>query len=122
MTQPIAEFFGALAERRQPLLATTTGTLRFDLEHGEGTDHWLVAVDRGELRVSGRNAKADCVVKTDRELFGRIMVGRVNPMTAMLRGVVGAQGDLTLLVRFQRLFPGPPTSDAAVGSDRGRGS
>ena len=48
----------------------------------------------------------------DRELFGRIAAGRINPMTATLRGVVEARGDLTLLVRFQRLFPGPraPTS------------
>jgi putative sterol carrier protein len=123
MTEPVAEFFDGLAERPQPVLATTTGTLRFDLEHAEGTDHWLVAVQRGELRVSHRNAKADCVVWADRALFGGIAAGRVNPMTAMLRGVVGAQGDLTLLVRFQRLFPGPPTPDAAAGGDRGpRGS
>ncbi len=120
MTEPVAEFFAGIAERPQPLLATTTGTLRFDLEHAEGTDHWLVAVERGELRVSHRRAKADCVVQADRALFGRIAAGHVNPMTATLRGVVGARGDLTLLVRFQRLFPGPPSSNAVAGSDRGR--
>ena len=122
MTEPVAEFFAGLSEREQPLLATTTGTLRFDLEHADGTDHWLVSVERGELHVSHRNAKADCVVKTDRALFAGIAAGRVNPMTAMLRGVVAARGDLTLLVRFQRLVPGPRTPDAATGSDRGRGS
>ena len=28
-------------------------------------------------------------------------------MTAVLRGEVGIEGDRTLLVRFQKLFPGP---------------
>jgi putative sterol carrier protein len=123
VTEPVAEFFDGLAEGQEPLLATTTGTLRFDLEHGEGTDHWLVAVERGDLRVSRRNAKADCVVQMDRSLFGGIVAGRVNPMAAMLRGVVAARGDITLLVRFQRLFPGPPRSraEAGAGSER-RGS
>ncbi len=120
MTEPVAGFFDGLAER-QPLLATITGTLRFDLEHAGGTEHtWLVAVRRGALRVSDRNAKADCVVRMDRKLFGGIAAGRIDPMTVMLRGVVEAQGDKTLLVRFQRLFPGPSSSNVDAGSDRGR--
>ena len=111
MTAVGADFFDQLARRgHEPLLQRASGTLRFDLEHGAETDHWLVAIDRGDLAVSRKKVRADCVVRTDRDLFESIAGGRVNVVAAYLRGVVAIEGDLELAVLFQRVFPGPPRS------------
>ncbi len=120
MADAITGFFNQLVERgHEPLLRGVTGTLRFDVERAKGTDHWVVAVDKGDVAVSHRNAKADCVLHMDEALFDGIARGRVNAMAAMLRGVVDFEGNPGLLVRFQRLFPGPPV---ARGRRRATGS
>ena len=111
MTAVGADFFDQLARRgHEPLLQRASGTLRFDLQHGAETDHWLVAIDRGDLAVSRKKVRADCVVRTDRDLFESIADGRVNVVAAYLRGMVAIEGDLELAVLFQRVFPGPPRS------------
>jgi putative sterol carrier protein len=111
MTAATTQFFDELARRgHEPVLGRVSGTLRVDLEHGTGIDHWLVAIDRGDLGVSRKNVKADCVLRTDADLFDDIAAGRVNAIAAVLRGAVILQGDLELAVLFQRLFPGPPGS------------
>jgi putative sterol carrier protein len=111
MTAVGADFFDQLARRgHEPLLQRASGTLRFDLQHGSETDHWLVAIDRGDLAVSRKKVRADCVVRTDRDLFESIAGGQVNVVAAYLRGVVAIEGDLELAVLFQRVFPGPPRS------------
>jgi putative sterol carrier protein len=38
--------------------------------------------------------------------------GKVNAMAAVLRGEVSLEGDLGLVISFQRLFPGPPRTGA----------
>ena len=109
MADPTAEFFDSLAERgHEPLLEKATGTLRFDLRDGKKVDRWLVAVDKGDIAVSRRNVRADCVVSADKALFDRIASGKANALAAMLRGEMGVEGDVRLLVAFQRLLPGPP--------------
>jgi putative sterol carrier protein len=123
MGEATKEFFDQLHERgHEPLLEKATGALRFDLETDKGIDHWLVEVKKGDVTVSHKNGKADCVVRTDAALFDGMAHGRVNPMAAVLRGVVAAEGDLSLLVSFQRLFPGPPASQRAEATaSRGKG-
>ena len=69
-----------------------------------------MAVDKGHIAVSRRNARADCVVRAGKDLFDEMADGRANAVVALLRGRMGVEGDLELLVRFQRLFPGPPAS------------
>jgi hypothetical protein len=104
-------FFDQLAKRgHEPLLATTTGTLRFDLVEGKRVDHWHVTVSKGDVAVSHRNVGADATVRTDKALFDGMVTGRVNAMAATLRGVLVPQGNLGLVIMFQRLFPGPPRS------------
>jgi hypothetical protein len=111
-----SEFFGELKRRGpDPLLGNATGSMRFDLERGGHTDHWLVTVTAGEATVWRANESADCVVRTDRALFDRLARGEANAMAAVLRGELTVEGDLELLMRLQRLFPGPP------GSRRGEG-
>ncbi len=111
MSDTTAEFFAELGQRgHEPLLAKGTGTLRFDVVDGKRTDRWLVTVRKGDIGVSRRNLRADCVVRADKRLFEAIASGETNALAAMLRGAVTVEGTVTMLVLFQRLFPGPPKS------------
>ena len=102
-------FFDALAEQGpNPLLARTTGTIRCDLANGGDIEYVLVAIDKGVITVSYAKRDADAIVRCDRELFDGITSGRINVMAALLRGVIDVEGDLNLLSRFQKVFPGPP--------------
>ena len=113
MADATTEFFGALAARRhEPVLAKATGTVRVDLtDGGRRTGGWLVAIEKGDVEVSRRRGAADCVIRAEKGVFDGIVSGRVNAIAAVLRGAVEAEGDVRLLVLFQRLFPGPPKDD-----------
>jgi putative sterol carrier protein len=105
------EFFEELSRRRhEPMLEKLAATVRFDLARDGRIERWLVAVDKGDIAVSRRNAKADCIVRTDGALFDGLVSGEVNAMAALLRGAIGVEGDPWVLVLFQRLFSGPAGS------------
>lgn len=107
MPDVTAEFFESLRRRGpEPLLGNTRGSVRFDLT--DSSERWLVTIDRGNLTVSRRGGKADCIVRASKKVFDRVAAGEQNAMTAMLRGEVVVEGDPTLLVRLQRLLPSPP--------------
>ena len=111
VTDATSEFFDALVERgHEPLLERATGTVRFDLKDGKKTDHWLLAVVKGDIAVSRQNLRADCVVSADKSLFDGIASGKTNTLAALLRGAMSVEGDVRLLVLFQRLLPGPSRS------------
>lgn len=115
MADATTDFFGRLADRgHEPLLGNARGTLRVELANGTETERWLVSVDRGDVTVSHRNGKADCTVRTERDVFDGLASGEVNAMAAFLRGAIAVEGDSQLLVFFQRLFPSPD----AVASPR----
>jgi putative sterol carrier protein len=121
MTDATAKFFEELGRRgHEPLLGRIKGTIRFDLEHDKGIEHRYVAIDKGDVKVSHKHAKADTIVRVDRELFDGMVRGRVNAMAAMLRGVISGDGDLEILMAFQRLFPGPPASRTRRPATAGR--
>jgi putative sterol carrier protein len=114
MVDATAQFFESLSTRgHEPLLEKTTGTMRIEVANGQKTDSWLLTVDHGDLEVSHRNAKADCTVKTRKEVFDGLARGEVNAMAAVLRGTLAVEGDAELLVLFQRLFPDPPRAAGA---------
>ncbi|HEU4527566.1 MAG TPA: SCP2 sterol-binding domain-containing protein [Actinomycetota bacterium] len=120
-TDTTREFFDGLAARRsEPLLHGVTGTIRFDLTSDEGVEHWLVHVREGDVKVSRRNAKADCVAAAERGLFDRLVIGEVNAVAAVLRSELRIDGQAALLLAFQRLLPGPPGSARDATSDEGR--
>jgi putative sterol carrier protein len=114
MTDATTKFFQELAARgHDPALAKATGTVRFDLRDGGArAERWLITIQKGDLAVSHRNAKADCVVRADRALFDGIASGESNAMAAFLRGAIDVEGDRGLLLAFQRAFPGPPRKGA----------
>jgi putative sterol carrier protein len=117
---PTQEFFAALPQRSgDPLLAKVSGTLRFDTETGDRIEHWYVTLDRGAVKVSRRNAKADAVIRIDRSLLDRIVTGQENAMAVLLRGAMIPDGDLALMLLFQRIFSGPPRLPIERSSTRG---
>ena len=123
MTTPTAEFFDNLGHRgHEPLLARVSATVRFDIADGERTEHRLVRIDHGDIRVSADNESADCVLAGDRAVFDAIVGGRMTTMVALLLGVLAVDGDAELLVLTQRLFPGPAAGwsrrDAVAGGSR----
>lgn len=117
MSEPIEEFFERLT-RGGPdgLSRRADGSLRIDLTSGTKTDRWFITMHGGDVSVSHRNAKADSVIRTSKDVFEGMITGRVNAMSAALRGVVSLEGDPTLLVLFQRALPGPPSTAAGQGA------
>jgi predicted lipid carrier protein YhbT len=106
----------------EPLMEKVSGTVRFDLVRGKRTEHWLVSSQKGEITVSRKNAAADCVVRADSAVFERVATGELNATALVLRGAIGIEGDLQLLLLFQRLFPGPSDArrpSATAGGGRG---
>jgi putative sterol carrier protein len=104
-SDPTAEFFAELDARgHEPLLRKATGTARFDVVDDGRTARWLLTIDQGDIRVSRKNAAADCVVRADKTLFDRVVIGEQNVMAAAMRGEVAVSGDPKLLVLVQRLF------------------
>lgn len=82
-------------------------SLRFDLTNDKQTNRWHVAIDKGDIAVSHKNAKADCVVRAESSVFEGIASGEVNPVAALLRGAIGIEGDAELLMLLRRLSLAP---------------
>ncbi len=109
MPEPIADFFQQVAVRgHEPVLEGTAFTLRFDLRHGAGTEHWYVTVDDGDVRVSREVRAAECVVHMDAALFRRLIAGATAAQAAWLRGELTVEGNPVPHRLFDRIYPGPP--------------
>jgi len=100
------EFFEQLVGP-QALLSNRSGTLRFDIADGSAVEHVYITIDRGSVAVSHKKGRADAVLRLDRALADQLVTGKANATTAVLRGMLDPEGDLALLIAFQRLFPGP---------------
>jgi putative sterol carrier protein len=90
------------------VLRQLAGTIRFDLQRGDSTERWTLALRNGDVSISHRKGKADCVATLDARLFEALAKGEANAFTAALRGDIELEGQPALLLEFQRLFPGPP--------------
>jgi hypothetical protein len=109
MADPTRAFFEDLAAKGyEPLLASFSGSLRFDLRGAKHTEHWYVDLKRGDVAVSHSDHDADVVLSTDRATFDAVLAGETNAMAALLRGTVTVRGKFILLLAFQRLFRGSP--------------
>ncbi len=119
MTSPMEEFLTELGRREhEPLLATASGAIRFDVHRGGRTEYQLVRVDRGTVKVTRGKGKATAVVDADGDLLDQIAEGHINAMAAVLRGELHVKGDLELLIQLQRTFPGPSNALTATAARR----
>ncbi len=116
MSEPIEEFFERLTRSVPDRLRRADGSLRIDLTSGTTTERWFITMHGGDVSVTHRNAKADSVIRTSKDQFEGMITGRVNAMSAALRGVVSLEGDPSLLVLFQRALPGPPSTATGEGA------
>jgi putative sterol carrier protein len=109
VTEATARFFEELDRRgHEPRLEKVTGTLRIDLHEGTHTDYWLLEIDRGDVTVRPDQRDADAVMGASPELFERLVRGETGAVAAILRGALTVSGNLQLILRLERLFPGPP--------------
>ncbi|WP_319460174.1 SCP2 sterol-binding domain-containing protein [Micromonospora sp. RTP1Z1] len=109
MSHATREFFDELDRRgSERLLKKTTGTIRFDLEHGHGIDHWLVTIINGDIRVSREERDADCVIRADNAFFDRMARGEEKPLPAWLRNEITSEGQYRFIVLLERLFRETP--------------
>jgi putative sterol carrier protein len=125
MTASIVLFLDDLGRRgHEPLLGRVSATARFDITDGDRTEHRLVRIDRGDIRVSTGDGPSDCAMSGDRAIFDAILAGRTSMLAALLRGALTIEGDPELLVLTQRLFRCPGTGDSGPdghGDDGGAG-
>jgi putative sterol carrier protein len=123
MSDATKEFFDQLSRRgHERLLKKTTGTIRFDLEHDHGVDHWFLAISHGDVRVSREDRDADTIIRTDQVFFERMVRGEAKPLSAWLRNDITSEGGFRFIVLLERLFPQPPGArhPRTVVGDRGR--
>jgi hypothetical protein len=109
MSDQAAAFFQELAQRgHDPRLARATGVVRLEVGNGRRARVWHVELKKGDILVAPGKGDADCTIRADEPTVEGILAGRVNPVTALLRGQIELDGDTQLLVLFRRLLPGPP--------------
>ncbi|MFC3502616.1 SCP2 sterol-binding domain-containing protein [Micromonospora krabiensis] len=109
MSDTTTTFFDELGRNgHQRLLPRTSGTIRFDLAHEGGTDHWLVTIENGDIRVSRDRGEADAVICTNRAFFERMARGEAKPLSAWLRNDITSEGQFRYVIMLERLFPPPP--------------
>lgn len=96
-------------------LEKASGAVRIDLNEGPHTDHWLIVVDRGDVRVTRDVLEADTVLGTSPDMFEEIAAGRDQVIASLLRGDVTVTGDLRFVLQLERCFPGPPDARGPRG-------
>jgi putative sterol carrier protein len=111
MSENIETYFQSLAATRyQPLLHRVSGSIRFDLEAGDGGHQvWRVDIAHGNLDVrkqaEGSADDADCVLTGPEDEFQRILTGQDSFAAAFVRGAITVQGDYTLAQNLRRFSP-----------------
>jgi putative sterol carrier protein len=105
MTDATDEFFDNLERRgHEPMLKRLRATLRWDIVDGDHTDHRLVRIVNGDIRVTASDEPADCVIIAERAVCNDVITGRTSALAALLRGAAAVEGDRELMVLAQRLF------------------
>jgi putative sterol carrier protein len=118
----IPAFFKEIAGPHPAVPKTISGSLRFDLEDGNRSEHWRVTFTKGEISTARSNTVADCIARTDKATLEAIILGRVNAMAAILRGAIKVEGQVLLLALFRSLLIGTAAKPKSqrVGKNTGR--
>ena len=76
MSSPSVEFFEHLCQRgHERLLEPVNGRIRVDVSCDHQTDHWVVQVTNGDIRVSREEGEAACVVHVDEPAIAEHLLG-----------------------------------------------
>ncbi|RIV29825.1 glycogen debranching N-terminal domain-containing protein [Micromonospora radicis] len=119
MVERLNGFFSDLTTSSVGRLPTTpTGLLRFDFVAAEcETTTWFVRLDNGRASARRDGDRADCRVEMRPDAFERLLAGDDQIVAMLFRGVVSIEGELALLLLFQRLLPLPADSGAVTSAD-----
>src|SRR5688572_19730875 len=75
-----------------PDIRNAVATYRFDLKDGRA---FTLTLDHGRPVLEERDSESpDCVVKCSKEEFTRLMTGKLNLLTALMRGDIRVSGNL----------------------------
>jgi putative sterol carrier protein len=106
-----------------PSLAGLSGQLRVDVA---GHAAWILVIHNGTLstRPAAGAEDADAILKCDsEETLAAFRRGQLNPVVAMLQGLIYTEGDSALAIRvilgLQAVFAPPPASARALKADGG---
>ncbi|MEV4464240.1 SCP2 sterol-binding domain-containing protein [Micromonospora echinofusca] len=109
MTEATERFFESLPVRApEVLVSPVSGTLQIDLAQGTRTVHWLAHLRPGAIEVSRNRGPADAIWYTSEELFDRLVTGRAQAISSVLRNESSFSGDVVLFLLFRKFFPDPP--------------
>ena len=116
MTRATGEFLERLsAVEHEPLLAGLTTSVTLEVIDGERIKRWSIHIEDGRVTTSARAARdSTCLVRAERAVLDALARGEVNATAALLRGTIEAEGDPEVLLRLQRVFPGPPGARGPV--------
>ena len=107
------DFFAGLERRgHEPMLRRVSASVRWDILDGDRTEHRLVRIHHGDLRVTVSEEPADCVIIVERAVCDDVVSGRTSALAALLRGAAAVDGEFALMVLAQRLFPRTPGASA----------
>lgn len=108
-------FFARLQDRADdPILATASGSVRWQLVDEGEKEHWFIRVDKGEITVSQDDSQADVIATMTPDTSEGVVTGHMNAMAGVLRGTIRLDGDMGVAMFFQRLFPGPPPAHGST--------
>jgi putative sterol carrier protein len=74
-----------------------SGSMKFDC----GEDGVIVLADGA---ASTLNRDTDCVLTLSRENLGKLLTGKLNPMTGVMMGKLKVSGDLGVAMRLSKLL------------------
>ncbi|MFC7549175.1 SCP2 sterol-binding domain-containing protein [Plantactinospora sp. GCM10030261] len=119
MTDTIGDFFADLERHGRDLIPDKySGTVRFDLSSNHIAEHWVLVIEEGSVSVVREDWDADCVIRTRRDVFTRILAGEQGVYPAFFRNLVSVEGDLALLTAVRELLPLSTHSAPAASRDR----
>ncbi len=106
MGAPTEHFFAELTDRRfEPALRPFSGTVLFELRQDSGVDRYFLTIDKGQLAVSRDGMDPDCTLRADTATFDALATGALNPVQALLRGLIEIDGQGILMAALRRVFP-----------------
>ncbi|MGK5674816.1 SCP2 sterol-binding domain-containing protein [Micromonospora sp. URMC 106] len=109
MSEATERFFESLPARAPHVLrGPVNGTMQIDLARGNQTVHWVVRMQPGAIEVSRHRGPADAIWYTSEDLFDRLVTGRAQAISTVLRNESSFSGDVVLFLAFRRFFPEPP--------------